>query len=203
MQVVSPAGDLLMLLTLATVLALAIGSAVQLARRRGRSAALLAGAAGVIVAAYGAALVGVGLASRPVELPAGAAKCFDDWCAAMEQARPARDQGRLLVDVQLQNRGRGRAMRSTLTRAYLTLDGGTTVAPRNGEVLRTTLLQPGESRDVELVFDLPPGLHGTRFVVVENDGGPGPGTITIGGEGSPFHGQAGWPLAPAGGSGRG
>jgi hypothetical protein len=184
-----------MLLTLAIVLVLGVWSAVQLLRRRGGSAARLAGAAGAIVVVYGAVLVGVGLASRPIELPAGATKCFDDWCAAMTQARTDQAQGRLLVDVRLQNRGRGRAMRSDLTTAYVTVDGGAPLHPRNGAVLRTTLLQPGESSDVELAFDLPPTLRGARFVVVESDGGPGPGTVTIGGEGSPFHGQAGWPLA--------
>jgi hypothetical protein len=198
-QVTALANDLLMLLALAVVLALAAAAGFQLVRGHRRSAVRLGATAAAVVVAYGAVLVGTGLASRPVELPAGGVKCFDDWCAAMVRARPDQARSRLLVDVQLQNRGRGRTMRSDLTHAYLTLDAGTTVAPRNDEVLRTTLLRPGESRDVELVFDLPPGLHGTRFVVVESDGSPGLGTITIGGESSPFHARAGWPLTPPGG----
>jgi hypothetical protein len=193
------ANDLLMLLALAAVLALAAAAGVQLVRGHGRFAARVGAAAAAVVVAYGVALVGAGLASRPAELPAGGAKCFDDWCAAMLRARPDQAPGRLLVDVQLQNRGRGRTMRSDLTHAYLTLDAGTKVAPRNDEALRTTLLRPGESRDVELVFDLPSGLHDTRFVVVESDGSPGLGAITIGGESSPFHAKAGWPVTAAGG----
>jgi len=187
-----------MLLTLAVLLVLAVWSAVQLLRRRGGSAARLAAAAAAVVVVYGAVLVGVGLASRPIELPAGASKCFDDWCAAMVQARTDGARAVLLVDVRLQNRGRGRVMRSDLATAYVVVDRGSPLRPRNGDALRTTRLGPGESMDVELAFDLPPALHATRFVVVESDGGPGPGLVTIGGESSPFHSPAGWPLALAG-----
>jgi len=47
---------------------------------------------------------------------------------------------------------------------------------------------------VQLSFVLPAGQRGARFVVVEGGRGLGPGTFEIGGEASPFHGVAGWPL---------
>jgi hypothetical protein len=93
-----------------------------------------------------------------------------------------------LVDVQLQNRGRGRAMR-----AYLEVPGRGEVAPLDGAPL-LAMLRPGQWADVRLSFVLPPGQRGTRFVVVEGRGTLGPGTFEIGGEASPFHGAAGWPL---------
>ncbi len=190
-QTVSLAADLVLLLTGAAVVALFAGTVVQLARRRRRSAAVLACSLGVLVVVYGGALLAGGLLSGgPRQLGPGDAKCFDDWCAAM--LRTHEDTGALLVDVQLQNRGRGRAMRADLARAYLEV-GGREVAPRDGSALQT-LVEPGQRVDVELAFPVSGSRDGVRFVVVEGAGGFGPGTFEIGGEGSPFHSIAGWPL---------
>ncbi|HKF76975.1 MAG TPA: hypothetical protein VKF59_12585 [Candidatus Dormibacteraeota bacterium] len=192
-QMVSPASDLLMLLSAAAVVVLAAATAAHLARRRWRSAGTLAAAMAALIAAYAAALLAVGLSSRAEQLRPGDAKCFDDWCAAMLSARPDPPARTVLVDVQLQNRGRGRAMRSEGARAYLELPGGGEVAPEDGSGLRM-LLQPGQRVDLELTFPAPAALRGVRFVVDEGGGGVGPGTFEIGGEGSPFHPRAGWPL---------
>jgi len=192
-QTVSLAADLAMLLTAAALIVLVVAVAVQLVRRRPRSAARLACAAAALVAVYGAALVAAGLVGGTRELRPGDAKCFDDWCAAMVAARPDPAAGTIVVDVQLQNRGRGRAMRSNLARAYLEVPGSGEVAPSDAGGLRT-FLQPGQRADVLLSFPAAAGLRGARFVVVEGGGGIGPGTFEIGGEGSPFHGVAGWPL---------
>ncbi|HYW28139.1 MAG TPA: hypothetical protein VE953_28460 [Terriglobales bacterium] len=192
-QTVSLAADLAMLSSGTALVVLAVAAAVQLVRRRRRSAAGLACAAGALIAVYGAALVAAGLAGSARQLRPGDTKCFDDWCAAMVTARQDVASGTLLVDVQLQNRGRGRAMRANLARAYVELPGGGRVAPRDGSALQA-LLQPGERADVSLTFLVPSGQRGVRFVVVEGAGTLGPGTFEIGGEGSPFHGVAGWPL---------
>jgi hypothetical protein len=192
-QVVSLTADALMLLTAAAVLALAAAATAQAIRRRPRSAALLASAMAALVALYGAALVGAGLASRPQELRAGDAKCFDDWCAAMVGAHRDAATGAWLVDVQVQNRARRQAMRSSLGRAYLEVPGHGTVAPVDGHGLQA-FLEPGERVDVQLSFAAPPDARDVRFVVVEGTGGLGPGLFEIGGEGSPFHARAGWPL---------
>jgi hypothetical protein len=188
-QTVSFAADLVMLFTAAALIVLVIAVAVQLVRRRLRSAAGLASAAVAVVVVYGSALVGVGLAAGARQLRPGDAKCFDDWCAAMVAARPDAAAGMLLVDVRLQNRARGRAMRANLARAYLELPGGGEVSPQDGCAMQT-FLQPGERADVRLTFVLPPGRRPARFVVVEGGGF----TPEIGGEGSPFQGVAGWPL---------
>jgi hypothetical protein len=195
-QVVSLAGDLAMLLTAALVVALLVAVAVQLAMRRPAAAARLGAGLLGVVALYGAVLVGAGLTAAPRELRPGDTKCFDDWCAGMVAARRDASAGRLVVDVRLENRGRGRAMRSDLARAYLEMASGGTVAPVDGGGLQA-FLQPGQQADVELVFDAPGAASAARFVVVEGADGLSPGTFTIGGEGSPFHARAGWPLGPA------
>jgi hypothetical protein len=181
-----------MLLTVASVLALAVLTIVQLARRRLRSAGWLGAVLGAVIVVYGAALVGVGMTNRPVQLPTGAAKCYDDWCASMTGARADRANHTLLVDVTLENRGRGRPMRSNLARAYLA-DGAHVIGPRNGQALQA-MIDPGQSIPLELSFDLPSDFRDGRFVVTEGGAGPGPAMITIGDEDSPFHQRAGWPL---------
>jgi hypothetical protein len=190
-QTVSVAADGVMLLVAAGVAGLLAAAIVLLARRRLRAAGLAAGALAVVVVVYGAVLVGVGVASRPQQLGVGDTKCFDDWCAGLVSARQDGAAGRWLVDVQVQNRGRGRAMRSNLARAYLELPGGGQVAAEDGSGLQV-LVEPGGRADVPLVF--PTAAAGARLVVVEGGSGVGPGTFEIGGEGSPFHARAGWPL---------
>jgi hypothetical protein len=107
------------------------------------------------------------------------------------RADPARHT--LLVDVSLENRGRGRPMRSNLATAYVTV-GARVIGPRHGRVLQA-LLDPGQSVPVELAFDLPPSLRDARFLVTEGGAGPGPGMITVGDESSPFHPKDGWLLS--------
>ena len=193
-QTVSPAADLAMLLTAAVLVALAVVVVVQLVRRRLRPAVLAAGAAGVLVAVYGLALVGAGLAGASRELRPGDTKCFDDWCASMVAARQDEVAGTVGVTVMVQNRGRGRVMRSNLARAYLEVPGVGEVAPQGLGGQLQAPLQPGERVEVDLTFVLPTDARATRFVVVEGGKELGPATFEIGGEGSPFHGVAGWPL---------
>jgi hypothetical protein len=192
-QAVPVASDALMLLTAAVLLVLAVATLVQLARRRAAAAAGLAAAAAAIVVVYGAVDLAVGFSSRPLRLAPGDFKCFDDWCATMRGAREHRADRTVLLEVQLQNRGRGRAMRSDLARAYLEVPGGARVEPRDGSAL-LAFLQPGQAADVTLAFPAPPNVRDARLVVVEGDGGFGPGTFEIGGEGSVLHARAGWPL---------
>jgi hypothetical protein len=102
-QAVPVASDALMLLTAAVLLVLAVATLVQLARRRA------AATAAAIVVVYGAVDLAVGFSSRPLRLAPGDFKCFDDWYATMKGSPRART---VLLEIQLQNRGRGRAMRS-------------------------------------------------------------------------------------------
>jgi hypothetical protein len=183
---------LLMLVTVAVLLALGLTAVVQLVRGRARAAGRFGTAAGTIVAVYVGALFGFGLLSHPAELPMGAAKCFDDWCATAIRTSTEAADGSLLVDVRLENRGRGRAMRSNLANAFVRLGDGTVLRPRNGDVLQA-LVQPGQGTDVQLRFDPGASTPGAWLVIAEGTG-LGPGSITIDDEDSPYHARAGWPL---------
>ena len=193
-QMVSFGADLLMLLTAAAVSVLVVAAIVQFARRRRRAAAMLIRVLVAVVMTYGAVLIAVGLVSRtPQQLRPGDTKCFDDWCVTMTAARVDTASGTVIVDLQLENRGRGRPMRSDLARAYLEIPGGAEVAPRDGSGMQT-LLPAGQKVDVQLAFPSARNMVGARLVVVEDMGGLGPGLFEIGGEGSPFHPKAGWSL---------
>lgn len=192
-QTVSLVADLFMLLTAFVVSLLALVSAVQCARRRLRAAARSAQVVAGIVLIYGSVLLAVGLSSgAPRQLKPGDTKCFDDWCVALISARTDAAPGTVQVNVQLQNRGR-RAMRSDLARAYLEIPSGGEVAPADGHAIQA-MVPPGQPVDLELVFQSVPRVSGVRFVVSEDPGMIGPGMFEIGGEGSPFHTKAGWPL---------
>jgi hypothetical protein len=191
-QTVSFAADAVMLVVAAGLVVLAVTVIVRLVQRRWRSAAGTAGVACAVLVFYCVAMVASALFGGLRQLRPGDGKCFDDWCAGMVAARRDAAAGTLLVDVRLQNRGL-HAMRSNLARAYLELPGGGEIGPRDGSGLQTRL-QPGERADVWLTFVVPGGPLAARFVVVEGGGGLGPGTFEIGGEGSPFHSVAGWPL---------
>lgn len=194
-QMVSFGADLLMLLTAAAAIVLILAAAVQFARQRRHAAALLAGVLVALVMTYGAVLIAVGLASSmPPQLRPGDTKCFDDWCATMTTARLDTATGTLTVDLQLENRGRGRPMRSDLARAYLEMPGRPDVAPLDRSGMQT-MLPAGQKVDVRLAFPAAQNMVGARLVVVEDPGGIGPGTFEIGGEGSPFHSKVGWALS--------
>lgn len=193
-QVVSPFGGLLMLLAIVVVIALVTWIVVQLARRRRQSAVRLGGLLMSMVLLYAGTLIGAGLASGPQQLMPGDTKCFDDWCASMIGAERDPATGRLVVRVRLENRGRGRAMRSDLARAYVEIPGGGLVAPRDRHALQT-FLGPGQPKDIELDFDVAARTSRVRFVVTEGSDTIGPGTFTIGDEASPFHARAGWLVA--------
>src|SRR5262245_36818389 len=186
--------DVVMLLAAAVVVVLGLAAAVQVTRRRLSAAAGLAAAAALLVTVYVGVDAGVGLASRPPQLRPGDTKCFDDWCVSMTGAHRDPVEGTLLVDVRVENRGRGRPMRSNLARAYLEAPGRQHVAPSNGQALRA-LVEAGQGVDIQLLFPAPRSLQDTRFVVEEGSDGLGPGTFEISGEGSLFHARAGWPLA--------
>ena len=193
-QVVSQVGALLGFIAAAALLALLAATLVQLGRRRSRSARTLGFSMACLVAAYAAALVAVGAASTPGRLNPGDIKCFDDWCAGMTGARKDGATSQLLVNLRLENRGRGRAMRSNLARAYVEVPLRGNIAPLDGGAMQT-VIDAGGRVDIVLHFDPVTAASGTRFVVAEGSDSVSPGTFTIGDEVSPFHARAGWPLA--------
>ncbi|MBO0682997.1 MAG: hypothetical protein J2P45_07570 [Candidatus Dormibacteraeota bacterium] len=190
--------DLVMLLAAVALVVLLVAAAVALLRGRRRPAAFTGAGALALLVVYGAVLVGAGLASTPQQLRQGDTLCFDDWCVAFAGARSGPSSGAVQVDLQVENRGRGTAQRSSLARAYLEHPSGQEIGPLDGRALSGTLVRPQEMAPVTLRFRVPAGLRQTRLVVVEGGDGFGPGMFEIGGETSPFHARAGWPLRLAG-----
>lgn len=188
------AADLVMLLAAFALVVLVVSAVVAVVRGRRPLAALTAGGAVALLVAYGAVLVGAGLASTPRQLRQGDTLCFDDWCVALAGTHSEPSTGAVEVDLKLENRGRGRAQRSSLARAYLEHPSGAEIGPEDGRALSGTLVQPQEMAPITLRFQLPSGLRHTRLVVLEGGAGIGPGTFEIGGETSPLHARAGWPL---------
>jgi len=85
MQAVNDLGNLLFFVFLLTTAILTAMVAYRKARRRKTRS--LAVAILACLCAYAAALVGVSLHSETRQLPFGADKCFDDWCATVTSAR--------------------------------------------------------------------------------------------------------------------
>ena len=188
------AADLVMLLAAFALVVLVVSALVAVVRGRRQLAALTGVGALALLVAYAAALVGAGFASTPQQLRQGDTLCFDDWCVALAGAQARSSPGAVQVDLQLENRGRGRAQRSSLARAYLEHPSGAEIGPEDGRALSGTLVQPQEIAPITLRFQVPSGLRHTRLVVLEGGAGIGPGTFEIGGETSPLHARAGWPL---------
>src|SRR4051794_9162036 len=80
---------LLLVVALGAVVVLLVAGTVALVRRQRRRAVTRAVAAGTLIAAYGLVLVGFGVASSPTALELGQPKCFDEWCGAVVEIRPA------------------------------------------------------------------------------------------------------------------
>lgn len=192
-QAVPQVGGLLLFLVPGFLVGLIIIAAIQLASRRQRAAARFGAVALAVILLYAGALLGTGISSNPQELKVGDTKCFDDWCATMTAAQRGTGSVPLRIYVRLENRGRGRAMKSDLARAYLEVQGGRRFPARDSHLLQT-VIDAGGHVDIHLDFDMPPGSRRERFIVAEGIDALGPGTFTIGDEASPLHAIAGWPL---------
>ena len=115
-------------------------------------------------------------------IPIGQARCFDEWCVAVDGARRqpvlggARARGDyVIVSARILNRGRGRRQREREVYAELRDDrGGVHGQSKEGQAaLRrstgataqlTDSVDAGASERVELVFDIPKGSQSFEFL---------------------------------------
>ena len=179
---------LLVVVTLFTVIGVALTSValVRGRRRRGlaRGATVLA-----VVVVYGVALAAVGLTSRARHLPYGQAKCFDDWCATLQSvvAVPGQD-GRRELTVVVTSRARRAEQRPDSPAAYLVTASGRARIPLPGLDQR---LAPGQMVDLRFALAVPASVRDPQFLITE---GGFPSRLVIGDENSPWHASATWPL---------
>jgi len=160
--------------------------------RRRRAAATFGAWLGAL-AIYGMALVGVSLASREQVLAPGVEKRFCaldcdlaysvDEVFRVNHGVPGRDA--LVVRVRVRNDAQQARMRPASFRAWLVAAGGARFDPMS--LPRTELLGdlgPGESRSIELQFEIPQRIQGLRLAVAE---GGWPTRLVIGDENSFLH----------------
>jgi hypothetical protein len=188
--------DAVLLLTVTALLSLGGAALVQIARRRREAVSKLACTAAAIFALYaGADVLAAGFTTSPERLHLGDFECFDGWCATMTGGANDVAAHTVLVDVGIENRTAGRAVRVDLYRAYLWSPEGGRVTPRQKGAL-TVLLRSSEVADVTLTFPTPPDIQDARLVIVGGSAGLVPSVFEIGSEDSPFRTPPFWPLSP-------
>lgn len=186
--------DLVFLLTLIAMLATVVRVLWRLVRKGRASAAraLLQGAA--IAGCYAVALLAASAIQPGRTVPLGENECFDDWCIAATAVRLgdprtlAPTEMRVIVHLRVSNRGRGRAQAEPDALVYLRDQRGRRLDPvaaaGPGPSIGDTV-PAGESREVEVAFDVPgdfvvEGLVKTRRFNV-------PQIVLIGNPSSLFH----------------
>jgi hypothetical protein len=170
------------------------------------TARFLAGFAG----SYAAALVLVSLASAQRVVSVGEPRCFDEWCIAVMAVSRQPDIGGVkaqgafyVVTLRVSSRSRGRRQRETDVYTYL-MDGRSRrfdVSPMGQAALDqaglagpspTSFVDPGESFESRLAFDVPQDATGLGFVKTSR--GWFPRLFIIGEPGSFLHAPAVVPL---------
>lgn len=180
-----PMGALLLIGTALVVISLVTAAAVLCVRRAWSRVATVAVVALAVVVAYGAVLVGVGVASPARSLSIGEWKCFDDWCAAVTSVHRSGDD--VVVVVSVRNQGR-RDQAPDTPRAWLVHGGHVDELHLPQLALRTP---GGTTRELPEIRLVAPASEAPEFVISE---GGFPSRLVIGDENSPFHHRSGWPL---------
>jgi hypothetical protein len=163
---------------------------------------------GICMAVYLGVIVVVSLTSPQRILALGEDRCFDDWCAAVEDVTVARELGQgehiakadgvfYVVTLRLSNRGRGRAQRASSVAVHLVDSQGRTydVSPKGQGAFEaqqgpaaslTSTLLVGQPLTTVQVFDLPYDARDVALTI-EHPVGPSPGLFIIGDDASLFH----------------
>lgn len=186
--------SLLGLLSLAMVTLVMLGAVARayfIGRRR-RAAATFGAWLGML-AIYFTFLAGISLASREQVLAPGSEKRFCaldcdlayavDDVQRIDLQKPGRHE--LIVRLRVRSDARAVRMRPSDFRAWLTTSEGARIDPVT--VPRPALLgdlAPGETRTMELQFEIPERAHGLRLAMVE---GGWPTRLAIGDENSFLH----------------
>jgi hypothetical protein len=191
-----------------SLLVLGVGAAsilIAILRRRPRQAWKIARLCLGWVAVYAVILVLVALTSRPVIIPLGQERCFDEMCYSVQAVSSAPTlstpagslaaQGDfLLITVQLRSAARRTAQRPSEPALFLLdadgqrqtriLDAGSG-QPVTARQVWDQAVQPGETILRRIAFDLPAGARAPYLVMSEGLGAIS--VLVIGDENSPFH----------------
>lgn len=204
MQTASAIGDVLLLLSIAFVIAMGVTILYRVIRKRPVGALFLAVV--LWVAVYFVVLVSVSLLNERQNLTSADEKCFDDWCVTVLGARTV-DEGStdgqrwVAIDLQVTNRARGAGFRPANPSITLLDASGRKISESSiGQAAHESrfgaqpalgkFLAAGESFQTVRVFPAPEGA--TAFVLVEEGGGMT--RIIIGDENSVLHRKSVFPV---------
>lgn len=178
-------GAIVLLGAVLLVVAVMVSALVLVVRRSWRSARVASLVAVVIVIAYAAALMGVGVTAPARSLAIGEWKCFDDWCATVTSTTRTGDV--VLVSLTVQNQGR-REQAPDSPRVWLVHHG-----VRDEVIVAglTSRVPGGSVRALPQIRVVSPASESPQLVVTE---GGFPSRLVIGDDNSPFHAQPAWPL---------
>jgi hypothetical protein len=169
--------DLFLIVSVFLVLLGGLGMLVALIARRWCKAGWLGLGLAVYIGGYAALLVGAALLSPQKVLPMHQARCFDDWCASVEQVKLQPSIGDMqaqgvfyVVTVQVSSRAKRVSQRE--------LDAAIYLLDERGKV------EAGGSFTYTTAFDLPQGITPPGLVISH---GEFPGIIVIGDDQSLLH----------------
>src|SRR5581483_9620367 len=184
-------GDLFFLASVLLVVILCCRVLILSLRRRFHAVKRAALLGGAYLAVYAVVLIGVAMARPRRVYPAAERRCFDDWCVAALDVRPAQDvcgepHGRQwIAHVRVSSVARRVRQRARDARAELEDQQGRRYAPcaAVGRALSDEL-GPGESFEVALPFRTPEDVMPRGLVVHHGDF---PGVVIIGSDQSLLH----------------
>jgi hypothetical protein len=195
--------DLVFLFSVLLIILGLIGFLAALLTRRGRLARRLGTGLVGYVLLYALALVTVSLSSPQHVLAMGEVRCFDEWCAAVQQVRQAPSIGNVkpqqasftLVTLQVSSQAKRISQRALDAGVYLLDSSGAhyDISPNAQRALEAagqagqplnSLIDPGGSFSYTAAFDLPAGAKELGLVMAH---GAFPGIIVIGDEQSFLH----------------
>jgi hypothetical protein len=194
--------DLVLIISVLAILMGLLGLLAALVTRRWVLARRLSLGLVIYISLYAVLLLGAALISPQQVLPMHQLRCFDDWCASVEQVERQPAIGSVqangtfyLVTIQVTSRARRISQRARDAAVYLLDSTGTRYDPspkgqqalqaigRAGQPLNS-MVNAGDSFTYTAVFDLPAGASQPGLVISH---GAFPGAIIIGDEQSLLH----------------
>jgi len=163
------------LIFLVLVLALAVSlltAAAQAVRGKWAASRRLLSRVAMVASAYMVSVIVVSVALPRRVIAVGEARCFDDWCIAVEGF--TKEAGTYVVDFRVSSRARRASQRETNLIVYLTdAEGGRFEGQRVGEGPGFDVkLEPGESVVVKRAFAVPAAARDLSAVVTHEGGFP-------------------------------
>ncbi len=199
---------------LTTCLILVVSLVLVLVSLLGRRTGTAVRAVGLMLAwlaLYGIILLAVSLTSRAPVLEQGQEHCFDEMCCSVQGVASTKTLGTsqanglfYVVDVTLRNAAKRAAQKPSNPELWVTDgvgheyrqmfwgEGETAGQVANAEQLWNQRLNPGETVEQRVAFDLPVGVLSPQLVIAEGAGFPT--TVIIGDENSLLHGKTSFRL---------